>query len=112
VPTAVRVEAELDRRSPSTTALGRMRVRDVPLDRHRTDRAVAMRIHAGGSTVDACVAEAAASEPGSVTVLTADLTDVPALLAAADSGALVQRVGSPCSYRAISRSGAEARLLS
>lgn len=92
VPAAVRVEAELDRRSPSTTALGRMRVRDVPLDRHRTDRAVAMRIQAGGSTVDACVAEVAASEPGPVTVLTADLTDVPALLAAADSGALVQRV--------------------
>ncbi len=92
VPTAVRVEAELDRRSPSTTALGRMRVRDVPLDGHRADRAVALRGQAGGSTVDTCVAEVAASEPGPVTVLTADLTDVPALLAEASSRAVVHRI--------------------
>jgi len=90
--TVVRVEAALDRRAPSTTALGRMRVRDVPLDGPRADHAVELRARAGGSAVDACVAEVAASEPGPVTVLTADLTDVPALLAAAGSRALVRRV--------------------
>ena len=92
VPTAVRVEAVLDRRSSSTAALGRMRVRDVALDGVRADRAVELRARAGGSAVDACVAELAASEPGPVTVLTADLTDLPALLAAAGSDALVHRV--------------------
>lgn len=92
VPTAVRVEAQLDRRAANTSALGRMRVRDVPLDGHRADRAVELRAQAGGSAVDACVAEVAASEPGSVTVLTADLTDIPALLAAAGSSAFAHRV--------------------
>lgn len=92
LPTVVRVEAGLDRRATTTTALGRLRVRDVVLDSGRADRAVGLRRLAPGSLVDACVAEAAASEAASVTVLTADLTDLPALLAAASSSSQVHRV--------------------
>lgn len=85
-PTAVRVEAGIDRRSPSTASLARHRVVDVALDSRRADRAVALR-GAGGSAVDACVAEVAASVlDADVTVLTADLTDLPRLLAAAGAG--------------------------
>lgn len=92
LPTVVRVEAGLDRRATTTTALGRLRVRDVVLDSGRADRAVALRRVAPGSVVDACVAEVAAAQEGTVTVLTADLTDIPALLAAVSSSARVHRV--------------------
>ena len=83
VPTVVRVEAAIDRRAPSTASLARFRVADVTLDLHRADRAAALR-RAGGSAVDACVAEVAASVMhGEITVLTADLSDLPSLLGAA-----------------------------
>ena len=92
VPTVVRVEALLDRRAPSTSSLWRMQVRDVALDTSAADQAVALRSAAGGSATDACVAAAAAAAPGPVTVLTSDLTDLPALLRAAESRAIVHRV--------------------
>jgi uncharacterized phosphosugar-binding protein len=83
VPTAVRVEAAVDRRSRDGVSLGRHRVADVVLDRENADQAAGLR-HVGGSAVDACVAQAAAVVvAGRVTVLTADLTDIPRLLAEA-----------------------------
>lgn len=92
VPTAVRVEASIDRNAPAMAAFGRLRVVDVPLDSVRANGAVRLRALAGGSAVDACVAELATSLEGNVTVLTADLTDVPALLSAASSGAVVHQI--------------------
>lgn len=91
-PTVVRVEAGLDRRAAPTVSLARLRVDDVALDTPRANRAAALR-HAGGSSVDACVVEVAASvTAGIVTVLTADFSDIPRLLAAAMSPAVVYRV--------------------
>jgi len=92
VPTVVRVEALLDRRSPSTSSLGRLGVRDVALDTAGADIAVGPRAAAGGSTTDACVAAVASAAAGPVTVLTSDLSDVPGLLAAADVRAVVHRI--------------------
>lgn len=93
VPTAVRVEAGADRSAAGANALGRLRVADVELTSGRADAAARLRSAAGGSTEDATVAEAAASHAGSrVTVLTADLTDLPRLLAAAGSDAHCVRV--------------------
>jgi hypothetical protein len=82
--TAVRVEAMLDRRALKSARLNALRVADVPLDATRADRTAALRKQAGGAVADATVAEAALSATGdgtSVTVYTADLSDVPALLA-------------------------------
>lgn len=91
-PTVVRVEASLDRRVATTVNFARLRIADVALDTPRADRAAALR-RVGGSVVDACVAEVAAAVPsGGVTVLTADLSDLPRLLAAASSYAVVHRV--------------------
>jgi len=91
-PTVVRVEAGLDRRAATTVSLARLRVDDAALDTARANRAAALR-PAGGSTVDVCVAEVAASvAAGKVTVLTADFSDIPSLLAAALSDAVVHRV--------------------
>lgn len=78
-PVAARVEAGVAR--SSSALLGRYRVADQPLDGARADRAVLLR-RAGGSVVDACVAEAAVTvAAGEVTVLTSDLTDLPRLVA-------------------------------
>ena len=88
--TAVRVEAGLDRRSSDSAQLGRLRVHDVALDSSRADLAVHLR-RLGGSVVDATVAELALSlADDRVTVLTSDLTDLPALLSG--SGVTVHRV--------------------
>ena len=78
--TAVRVEAALDRRSPGSAELGRLRIHDVALDGTRAD--LAAQLHRlGGSVVDATVAELALSlADNRVTVLTSDLTDLPTLL--------------------------------
>lgn len=93
VPTAVRVEAGVDRTGSGAQALGRLRIHDVELTTARAEVAARLRSSAGGSTVDATVAEAAASQGDSVvTVLTADLTDLPRLLAAAESGARCHRI--------------------
>ncbi|MEP6461926.1 MAG: hypothetical protein ABJC62_00590 [Frankiaceae bacterium] len=84
VPTAVRVEALLDRGAPRAAELGRLRVSDVPLDTGRADRAARLRSAAGGSTVDAIVVEAAerlAADGGLATVYSADLADLPRLAA-------------------------------
>lgn len=88
LPAAVSVEALVDR----TSLPGRLDAQIVPLDQPRAGRAVALRRQAGGSVVDACVAEVAASRTGNVVVLTSDLTDVPALLRAAGSAARTHRV--------------------
>ncbi len=95
VPTVVRVEAGIDRRSPTTTAFNRLRIADVPLGSPAADQAA--RLHrVAGSVVDACVAVAAAdlsgTEPSEVVVLTADLTDLPPLLAEAGVKARVHRL--------------------
>lgn len=85
VPTAVRVEALLNRRRPGSAGLGQFRVRDVELTSQRADRAVELRRAASGSEVDATVAQAAEelATPGvRVSVYTADLTDLPRLAAA------------------------------
>ncbi len=80
IPVAARVEAGVAR--SSSALLGRYRAVDTPLDGTRADRAVRLRLDAGGSAVDACVAEVAVTAPaGEVTVLTSDLTDLPRLVA-------------------------------
>ena len=82
--TTVRVEALIDRRVPKTARLNRLRVLDVALDGARADRAATLRHQAGGAVADATVAEAAISAAGDgadVTVYTADLSDLPALMA-------------------------------
>ena len=92
VPTVVRVEACVDRRASTTAGLARHRIADVGLDTDRGDRAVALR-PAGGSVVDACVAEVALRiRGGAVTVLTSDLTDIPRLLRQASGTAAVHRI--------------------
>ena len=85
VPTAVRLEALLDRRRPTSSSLGRLRVSDRELTSARADRGVELRSAAGGSTVDATVAQAAeefAAAGARTTIVTADLTDIPRLVAA------------------------------
>jgi hypothetical protein len=91
--TAVRVEALVDHQSRSAVRLNALRVRDVALDPVRADRATGLRRHAGGSVVDATVGEAAAAAAGdgaTVTVYTADVTDIRALADA--SGRSIQVV--------------------
>jgi len=63
VPTSVRVEALLSRRSPRASELGRLRVRDVELTQRRADRCADLRRAAGGSATDATVAQAAEVAP-------------------------------------------------
>lgn len=92
VPTAVRVEASVNRRASTTAGLARHRIADVALDTDRADRAVALR-PAGGSVVGACVAEVALGFRGAgVTVLTSDLTDIPRLLRQTSGTAAVHRI--------------------
>jgi hypothetical protein len=93
VPTAVRVEAGIDRRAPGTAGFHRFRVTDLPLTTAAADRASALR-RIGGSVVDACVAVAAAevATDADVVVLTSDLTDVPRLLDAVGAEARAQRI--------------------
>jgi len=92
VPTVVRVEACVDRLASTTAGLARHRIADVGLDTDRGDHAVALR-PAGGSVVDACVAEVALGiRGGAVTVLTSDLTDIPRLLRQASGTAAVHRI--------------------
>jgi hypothetical protein len=91
VPTAVRVEAAIDRRAVSAAALGRHRVVDVPLDAATADLAATLRSH--GSTIDACLAAAAASTVASrVLVLTSDPEDIARLVAALDAAVAVHRL--------------------
>lgn len=93
VPTAVRVEAGVDRTDPGAHALGRLRVHDVELTTARADAASRLRKAVGGSTEDATVAEAATGHADAlVTVVTADLTDLPRLLSAAGSAARCHRI--------------------
>ena len=82
-PTPVRLEAGLARAAHAN--LGRFRVGDVGLTTARTDRCIAVRAAAGGSLVDASVAQAAEEHADTgrrVTVFTSDLTDLPGLVAA------------------------------
>lgn len=96
-PTAVRVEAGAARSDPSASALGRFQVTDLALDSRRAERCIELSQAAGGSVVDATVAQAAEehAEAGRlVTVLTADLTDLDRLIAqtASSSAIRVRRV--------------------
>lgn len=95
VSTVVRLEAGIDRQAPSSALLGKLRVRDEALSSSRTDRAVALRRAAGGAPADAATVQLAEeSAPAArVTVYTADLTDMPRLIAALDTASVrVHRV--------------------
>jgi predicted nucleic acid-binding protein len=95
VPTVVRIEAGIDRRSPVAAAFNRLQVRDVPGTESVADEAAALRPLGGGSAVDACVAVTAvraAGDDATVVVLTADLTDVPRLVAASGTTVVVRRI--------------------
>ncbi|MFN8079422.1 MAG: hypothetical protein U0Q19_07645 [Kineosporiaceae bacterium] len=88
VPTAVRLEALLDRRRPTSSNLGRLRVKDRELTSARADRCVELRSAAAGSTVDATVAQAAeelAAAGTRTTIVTTDLTDILRLVAASQA---------------------------
>ncbi len=75
-PAAVRVEAGIDRRSPTAAIFNRFRVADVPLDQHLTDVAASInQTHAVG-VADAHLAAAAVSAVGPVLVLTSDPGDI------------------------------------
>lgn len=95
LPTVVRVEAGIDRRAAGSAAFNRLQIRDVLVTGALADQAAALRVVVGGSAVDACVAATAADESRAgavVTVLTADLTDIPRLVAAADVHVAVRRI--------------------
>ena len=95
VSTVVRLEAGVVRQAPSSAALGRLGVRDEVLSASRADRAVALRRAAGGAPADAATAQLAEefARESKVTVYTADLTDLPKLVAAlSTSGVRVQLV--------------------
>lgn len=84
VPTAVRVEAGIDRRSPGSAGLGLFRVHDLPLTADRADRCAQLGVGVAASVPDVTVAQAAeelALGGARVTVLTSDRTDVPPLVA-------------------------------
>lgn len=93
--TAVRVEALIDRSAPAAARLGAMRVHDVPLDGARADGCVALSSAAGGSAVDATVAQAAADAAllgAKVSIYTSDLKDLQRLAAVAGNEIAVRRV--------------------
>lgn len=76
VPTAVRVEAGWDRRTPAAAAINRLRADDAPLDRPAADHAAAVRCALGVSVADAHLATVIARTAGPVAVLTSHITDV------------------------------------
>ena len=90
VPTAVRVEAGWDRRARRSAAINRLRVEDIPLDRHAADTAAAVVAALGVSVADAHLASVLRTTPGPHAVLTSDRADVRRI--AAHVGAAVNIV--------------------
>jgi len=93
--TAVRVEAGIDRRQPTAALLGGLRIRDVVLDSSRADACAELCRGAGGTIVDATVAQAALAErtPGTtVSIYTADVVDLERLVSAGGGGVRVRLV--------------------
>lgn len=77
VPTSVRVEAGLDRTSPSAAFFGSLRIADVPLDTAAANTAAALRRDTGVSAANAHLgALIAASDADRITVLTSDPVDI------------------------------------
>jgi hypothetical protein len=94
VPTAVRVEAGVCRSDGSATALGRLKVEDIPLTGPRADRAIALNA-AAASAVDATVAQCAEELSATgrlVTVYTSDVRDLERLCSASTDRIAVRRV--------------------
>ena len=79
VPTAVRVEAAIDRTSPSSALFTRFKVVDRPLDTQLTDIAASLRRDLGTSisVADAHVgAVVATSDVGTISIVTSDPDDM------------------------------------
>ncbi len=75
-PTAVRVEAGWDRRSPGrTVTLNRLRTEDAPLDSPAADRAAAVGSALALSVADAHIGAVLQESPGPVAVITSDAGD-------------------------------------
>jgi len=78
VPTAVRVEAELDRTAPPASFFNSLRIRDLPLDESTANRAASLRGRHHVSVPDAHLGAAIATYAASddITVLTSDPRDM------------------------------------
>ena len=81
VPTAVRVEAGWDRRTPHAAPVNRLRVRHQGLDGDATDSAAALRTALRVSVADAHLGVVCAALNGPHAVLTSDVADVRRLAA-------------------------------
>jgi hypothetical protein len=76
IPAAVRVEAGIDRTTPTAATFNRARVADVPLDQHLADVAASINhAHAVG-VADAHLTAVAVSAASPVLVLTSDPGDI------------------------------------
>jgi hypothetical protein len=76
VPTAVRVEAGWDKRTPRAAAINHLRVGDIPLDTPAADRAAGARAELGVSVADAHLAAVLATTDAPHAVLTSDADDM------------------------------------
>lgn len=76
VPTAVRVEAGLDRTAPAAAFINRLGILDVPLDGAVADVAAALVATHHVSVADAHVGAALRTVAGPVTILTSDPGDM------------------------------------
>lgn len=76
LPTAVRVEAGIDRRAPSAAIFSRVRVADVPLDGGMADAAASINQQHAVGVADSHIAAAALSVAGPTLVLTSDPDDL------------------------------------
>ena len=76
VPTAVRVEAGWNRRSPKAAAINRLRAHDANLDTESADSAAAIRSKLAVSVVDAHLASVLAATAGPHAVMTSDPDDM------------------------------------
>lgn len=84
VPTAVRVEAGWDKRTPRAAAINRLRIDDMPLDTAAADCAARMRAQLGVSVADAHLAAVLDSTGGPHAVITSDTDDVRRIAASLD----------------------------
>ncbi|HVF75099.1 MAG TPA: hypothetical protein VM938_08620 [Acidimicrobiales bacterium] len=76
VPTAVRVEAGWDRRTPRAAAVNRLRIDELPLDSATADRAAAVRTKLGVSVADAHLAAVLDVTAAPHAVITSDADDM------------------------------------
>lgn len=81
VPTAVRVEAGWDRRTPSAALINRLRITDLPLDTVSADVAadLAARLHVSVADAQLGASMRLAAADGAVTVITSDPEDIAAV---------------------------------